>query len=220
MTRRSGDAFALALYGQQRQRPAPDRRRARLRNLAPFAVALVAVVVAAVVLDLPSPSTPAAARAAAVSIIDEVNSDVGPCAFAVSEASTLYRDEMMGELTAAHRRQVPTLLQDDAGACSFTSSGINDLSGIDEPGSGAGKYLSLIVSSTLSWTTSDALGAIDDVVALTGDRGNVAAARNLAVRQRALATDRRAAAAALGGSERVAHASLPALDLPVVRFRA
>lgn len=221
MRKRPADPLALAVYGEERSLPRQERWRRWKRTGLPIVAAVAIVVASAVIIDLPSPPSLAGERSAATSVIGEVNSDVTPCAFGVGEAATLWRDVRRGSLSAAERAKVPGLLQDDADACSFTSGNINDLSDIDEPGTGIGKYLAQVVAVAETWTTSDALGAIDDVIDLTSapsPAGARSATRDLVTRNGYLSADRRAARAALADASNAVHGGIPTLAIPVVRF--
>src|ERR1035441_5294824 len=55
--------------------------------------AVVAVVAASVIVDLPSHTTVPADIADQTSIMHEINTDVGGCAFAIQETFTIYRSE-------------------------------------------------------------------------------------------------------------------------------
>ena len=116
--------------------------------------------------DLPRHDSLAGQESASATLLAEVNADIAPCAFSLREANTIYSKIAKGTVTASDKARVPSLLQDEAAACSFTSDNINDLADIEEPGSGAGRYLTQVVSLSQTWTTSDALGAIDDFISL------------------------------------------------------
>lgn len=213
--RRQPDAFALAIYGD---RPGSKRlswqqwKRVGL----PVTVAIAIVIAAAVITDLPKHETLAGQTQAGAALLQEVNSDVNPCAFSLKEANTIYRAQLRSTLTPSDRSRVPSLLQDDAAACSFTSDNINDLADMEEPGTGAGRYLAQVISLAQTWTTSDALGAVDDFISLEANPHDGAAARDLAARQIFLTSDRRAARSALVDADRYLHGSLPALAIPEV----
>jgi hypothetical protein len=218
MTRRRGDAFARAVFHDAPDEARTQRWRRFRRTGLPIVVAVAIIVACAVIVDLPSPATLANDRAAATSLVTEVNNDITPCAFAINETARLYHDEGQHSLSTAERSKVPTLLDDDASACSFTSGSINDLTDIEEPGTGTGRFLAQVISLSVTWTTSDALGAIDDIDALATDPHDAQAARDLRVRSRYLAADRRAALAALAGADRELQGGLPTLDMPNIRF--
>jgi hypothetical protein len=218
MTRRRPDPFATALYGERRHCSVRQRWSTWKKTGLPIAAAVAVTVLVAIVTDLPSHQSLAGPRAAGTALVDEVNSDISPCAFSIEETSTLYHDEVAGELSRSDRPKVPSLLQDDENACSFTSSSINDLADIEEPGTGAGKYLAQIVDLAQAWTTADALGAIEDVDALSAHPHDGRAGRDLSARLRDLAEDRRAALAALADADRYLEGELPLLDMPSPRF--
>jgi hypothetical protein len=179
-------------------------------------VAIVIVIAAAIITDLPTHESLAGQTTAGAALLSEVNNDVAPCAFSLKEADTIYRERLAGTLSASDLSRVPSLLQDDAAACSFTSDNINDLADIEEPGTGAGRYLSQVISLAQTWTTSDALGAVDDLIALEADPHDQTAARDLAARQIYLTSDRHGALAALTDADHYLHGTLPGLQMPAV----
>jgi len=179
-------------------------------------VAIAIVIAAAAVTDLPTHESLASQTTSGAALLTEVNNDVAPCAFSLKEVNTIYRDQLAGTLSASDLSRVPSLLQDDAAACSFTSDNINDLADIEEPGTGAGRYLSQVVSLAQTWTTSDALGAVDDLIALEANPHDQTAARDLATRQIYLTSDRHGALAALTDADNYLHGTLPALQIPAV----
>ena len=120
----------------KRAQPAWYRRRAVLVT---FGVLVVLAVT--IISDLPVHGSRAADVSAGRSVMSEVNTDIGPCAFAVQEALTIRGDEAAHLLTASNRSVAPGLLRDDQVACSFTNENIYDLSTIEVPGSAAGKRL-------------------------------------------------------------------------------
>jgi hypothetical protein len=210
------DAFAASLYGDRVPPTRADRWK-WFRRVGLPVIAVVAIIVAiAVVTDLPQRQSLAGERSTAASLITEVNGDVKTCAYAMGESVTIYRDWIRRNLSASDRSRVPSLLSQDAEACSFTSSSINDLSQIEEPGTGAGKYLANVLSFSMSWTTSDALGAIEDFSRLTAHPNNKRAADDLRDRAKYLAVDRGDALGALKDAERYLKGPLPALGLPKI----
>lgn len=216
MKRRQPDAFATAVYGDRPSVSWRDRWRRWQRIGLPLTVGAVVVVAVAVVGDLPHHESIAAQRVAATSLLSEVNTDLNPCTFSINEANTIYRDELAGKLSTVDRGRVPSLLGDDAAACSFTSDNVNDLADIEEPGSGAGKWLSQVVSLSQTWTTSDALGAIDDLISLTDNPRDASARGDLLLRQRLLTSDRHAAMQAMAGASHYLDGGLPPLKIPAV----
>lgn len=219
MTRtRAVDPFAHAVYASQPREDLSARVRHWRRRGLPVLGAVAIVVAVAVVTDLPTRASLADQRSAALSLIEEVNTDLKPCTYSLKEASTIYREVRGGHLSAVHRAQAPTLLGQDASACSFTSDNVNDLADIEEPGTGAGRWLSEVVSLAQTWTTSDALGAINDLTTLEADPHNTAAARDLLARERYLAVDRREALQAMKGVSRFLDGDLPSLEIPAVRL--
>jgi len=195
----------------KRAQPAWYRRRAVLVT---FGVLVVLAVT--IISDLPVHGSRAADVSAGRSVMSEVNTDIGPCAFAVQEALTIRGDEAAHLLTASNRSVAPGLLRDDQVACSFTNENIYDLSTIEVPGSAAGKRLGNLVATTTLWTTSDALGAIVDVQRLLSEPNDVSAQRNLVKMERALTSDRAVALSELKSADRILGTQLPRPDLPAL----
>ena len=108
------------------------------------------------------------------------------------------------------------LLRDDQDACSFTDDSIYQLSSIEVPGSAAGKRLGDLVATTTLWTSSDALGAIADLQTLLSKPADASAQRDLAKRERALASDRAAALAEVNAADHILGTRLQAPDVPAL----
>jgi len=177
----------------------------------------VAVVLAvAVITDLPSPASRATNIASAAAVIKQVNADIAPCAYSVSEAFTIYGDLTANSLTADNRARVPTLLGDDQAACSLTNQYIFALSDIEIPGSASGRQLADVVSTVTLWATADALGAIDAIEALSTHPGDVRALAALARYEQLLASDRAAADASMRSIDAMLDARIVSLNLPEV----
>lgn len=210
------DAFATTVYGARQRRSLPERWRSWRRVGLPVTAAIVIIIVIAVITDLPTHPSLAAQRNDASGLISEVNANLKPCVFALREANNIFRQRLAGSLSVGDRGRVPTLLADDASACAFTSDNINNLAGIEEPGAGAGHYLAAVVSIALTWTTSDALGAIDDMILITHDQHTARAASDLRGRNVRLATDRRQALKDMRSAARYLKGTLPSLLMPTI----
>jgi hypothetical protein len=175
---------------------------------------VVVVAGAAVISDLPTHASRQTDIQAETTVIGEINADMSPCVFAAREALTLYGDETSGTLTAAHRAQIPGLLRDDEDACSLTDQSIYDLSDIDMPGGPAGSQLGDALNTATVWATSDALGAIETIQALTSDPHDAKARARLLVDERLMSSDRAQAAADVHAADRLLRtSSLPLVDL-------
>jgi len=181
-----------------------------------IALGIVVVVLITVLTDLPVPTSRASDVAAERSVMSEVNTDLAPCAFAVHQAVGIWNLQAAHQLAPADRAPTPGLLSDDQVACSLTNDGVYDLSGIQVPGTPAGKHLGDMVATTLLWTTSDALRAVEDVQGLMNRQKSTALLRDLSKEESLLAADRRTALAQEQAAERSLDAALPPVDLPVV----
>jgi hypothetical protein len=147
----------------------------------------------------------------------EVVSDIAPCAYAVNESFTIWKDTESHTLSSSDIARVPGLLRDDQTACSFTSEAIYDLtSNIEVPQTTSGKPLGQMVGTVTLWATSDALSAIESIQTLTSDPGNAAALKQLQKEEPILASDRAQAEAQLNATDKILSTKLPALNLPVL----
>ena len=212
------DAFAQTIYGNQPTKTRAERWRSWKRTGLPVVAVILIVVVVAVITDLPSHESLAGERSQAAALVTEVNSYLEPCVYSLkTEASPVFRQWLANTLDASDRAKTPALLTDDASACSFTSDNINNLSQIEEPGTGAGKYLSLVVGIALTWSTSDALATIEDMLLFVHGQHTQAAILDLRRRDSSLASDRRQALSAMDEARRYLKGGLPNLNMPTLK---
>lgn len=190
-------------------------RRPWVKRWPLWAAVIVAVIAASVVSDLPQHSTVHDQVVAASAIVTEINTDMHACAYATTQAFSIYRGVVKGTFSPSDRALVPGYLSDDLKACSFADQSIFSLSTITVPTSPAGQHLGSVIKTVLEWSTSDSVWAIQDIETLVKRPHDRALLGDLSLRAHRLASDRaaaeqqlRRAAAALG------HAPLPALDLP------
>lgn len=186
----------------------------------PWVLAMIGVVVvvgASVAVDLPRNTTIPDDVAAQTTLMNQINTDIAPCGFAVQESFSLYTDMKAGSLTPSDRVRVPALLRDDQTACSFTSSPIFELSSIQPSGTTAGKSIGQVVSQVTLWATSDALSAIEDIQSIYSGTDNAATVADLSKQERLLAADRASAITDDQTAERILNgARLPAPNLPAL----
>jgi hypothetical protein len=194
--------------------PRPRRWWANKVFLVPAAVIAVAVVT--VVVDLPAYTTRGSQISDARGIVQQVNSYVAPCSFAVGETLSLYADLEAHSLAKGQQSQVPGLLNDDQSACSFTDDSIYQLSTLQVPGTQAGKALGQLVATVTLWATADALSVIEAVQVLDVNPSDPAARRSLAKNEALMTKDRARAQAELGVDNRLLRTELPALKLAQV----
>jgi hypothetical protein len=179
--------------------------------------AVAVVLVITVVTDLPEHASLASQFSDDKAVVQEVNADVGPCAYAANESFTIYGDLKAHSLSQGDISRVPGLLRDDQTACSFTSDSIYELtSDIDVSGSASGKPLGEMVGTVTLWATSDALSAIESIQILSTDPGNKSVLRQLQSDERLLASDRAEAQSQLQAADKVLGAKLPGLNLPAL----
>ncbi len=178
---------------------------------------VVVVLAVTVVTDLPENASLSSQIAGDKAIVQEVNADVGPCAYAAGESFEIYGDEQAHSLSQSDIAQVPGLLRDDLQACSFTNDSIVELSSdIEVPGSAAGKPLGDMVGTITLWATSDALSAIESIQQLASHPGSKAASSQLRSEERLLASDRAMAESQLQAADKVLGTKLPGLNLPAL----
>jgi len=195
--------------------PLWQRHRGLLIGLTVFVVLLVTVLT-----DLPVSTSRADDINAERSVMNEVNTDLAPCALAVHQATGIWNLQVAHALTPADRAPTPGLLSDDQTACSFTNENIYDLANIQVPGTPAGKHVGQVVATAMLWTTSDSLRAIEDVQTLMNNSANAAALHNLSTEEAQLAADRRSALSEEQAADRVLDTHLPPVGLPAIAEKA
>jgi hypothetical protein len=187
------------------------RRRATL-----VAMAVAVVVAITVVTDLPVHTSRASDISSEQGVMSELNPDLAPCALAVHEALEIWGDQSAHTLSAADQAESVSLLRDDQNACSFTDESIFDLSNIEVPGSPAGKDMGDLVATSILWTTSDALKAIEAVQTLMVHGQDESAQASLAKAEDAMAADRAAGLRELDRADHVLDTKLPRPDMPAM----
>lgn len=196
--------------------PSPERTAVpwyRRRRVLIVAAALVIAAVT-VVTDLPQSASQGVQVRGDSAVVAEVNGYTASCRYALRESFTILRREEAGDLSARYRSLVPSMLTDDAEACSFTSESIDDLSEVEVPEGGAGKDLQGMVDTVLLWTTSPALAAIEAISTLSDSPHDARAAEKLRRAERALTRYRNTALRQLAAADRVLHVRLEHLLLP------
>jgi hypothetical protein len=179
------------------------------------AVGAAVVVAVAVVTDLPTPASHASDVAGATAFVKEVNQDLAPCDFAVTESFQLRQDQLAGHLTPSEHQQLPSLFNDDEVACSYAGPAIQDLVSLESPGTAANTQLGQMLASATQWATYDALQAIDQIQLLAERPANARALRRLDHDVVLLAHDRAAARRAMASADVAIHAALVEVALPV-----
>jgi hypothetical protein len=156
-----------------------------------IALAVVVVLAVSVITDLPQHITKAQDAAEQNDSIHQINTDTAPCVFAVQQSFSFYQEHVTGQMSAAHLKQVPALLVGDQTACSFASGGIYDLTNnIQVNDTAAGKHIDRMLSVIVTWATSDALAAIEDIQYLFVHPGNATKIARLAKREAFLAEEK------------------------------
>ncbi|MGC2191488.1 MAG: hypothetical protein WA751_04070 [Candidatus Dormiibacterota bacterium] len=155
-----------------------------------MAVAIVAVLVVAVVTDLPGPATHAAAVASVQSTLQEIESDVAPCSYALDESFSLEHDLTSGNLSQSKQGLAKGFLQDDYDACSYTDDSLGDLASLGTAGSGTSAALTRIASTALTWCVQDAFRTIAYGVRITQHQDVVTNQKRLAAEELVLNVER------------------------------
>ena len=152
---------------------------------------IVVVLGVSVITDLPQHITKAQDASEQNDSIHQINIDIAPCVYAVQQSFNFYQEKVTGNLTAAHLKQVPALLVGDQTACSFASGGVYDLTNnIQVNDTTAGIHIDHMLSVIVTWVTSDALAAIEDIQYLFAHPGNAAKMEKLTKREALLAGDK------------------------------
>jgi hypothetical protein len=150
---------------------------------------IVVVLGVSVITDLPQHITKAQDASEQNDSIHQINIDIAPCVYAVQQSFNFYQEKVTGNLTAAHLKQVPALLVGDQTACSFASGGVYDLTNnIQVNDTTAGIHIDHMLSVIVTWVTSDALAAIEDIQYLFVHPGDAARPFSPATRARSTRT--------------------------------
>lgn len=180
-----------------------------------IALAIVVVLGVSVITDLPRHITKAQDASEQNDSIHQINTDVAPCVYAVQQSFTFYQEHVTGQLSAAHLKQVPALLVGDQTACSFASGGIYDLTNnIQVNDTAAGKHIDRMLSVIVTWATSDALAAIEDIQYLFVHPGNATKIAKLSKREALLAEDKVKIDAAFQAAENLLGITLKSPKIP------
>lgn len=130
-------------------------------------VVVIVVVGVSVVTDLPHHISVSEDASAQNASIKQINSDLAPCNYAISEIYHYYETTIAGSTAPLQPRKYPKWMTDDQTACSFTSGEIYDLTNnFQALDTNAGKHIDNMHTIVVTWITSDALGAINDIMYL------------------------------------------------------
>ncbi len=214
MTTTQRPTLSLDQLGPGQASASPGQAGPWYRRKSFLVPAVSAVIVAAIVVsDLPQSNSRAAEISNSASVVSQVNSNVGPCSFALSESFTIYNDLVTGSLSPSEQSQVPSLLNDDQSACSFTDNSIYNLSTMDVPGGTYGNDLGQMVSAVTLWATSDALAAIEEIQVLETTPTDLKARQDLTADVRVLGNDRAEALGELQSVDELLGTHLAGLHL-------
>ena len=136
-------------------------------------VVVIVVVGVSVVTDLPHHISSSEDTSAQNASIKQINLDLAPCNYAISEIYHYYATKIAGSATPLQAQKYPKWMTDDQTACSFTSGEIYDLTNnFQALDTTAGKHIDNMHTLVVTWITSDALGAINDIMYLYNHPGN------------------------------------------------
>ena len=178
-----------------------------------LAGAILVVLVITAITDLPNHLSRHSEATSDAAVINQVNGDIAACSYALKEALAIYAAAQDHSLTKPDSSKVPRLLSDDQAACSFTDNAIFELADIEVPGSPSGKHLNQMISTVTTWSTSDALAAIEDIQVLAANANDAKARARLRQSESYLSSDRAAAIAQLQAAETAVASPLPSLSL-------
>jgi uncharacterized protein (DUF4213/DUF364 family) len=154
-------------------------------------ISVIVVVAVSIITDLPSHATKAQDRTTQNETIVAINGDLAPCVYSVKESFSFYNLSRAGKLTNSERSQVPSLLVGDQTACSFASGAIYDLTNnIQVTDTKAGRHIDQMLAEVVTWATSDALAAIEDIQSLFVHEGKPKYVKDLKKRESLLILDR------------------------------
>ena len=179
--------------------------------------AIVVVIGASILIDLPRPISNAEDIASQTASLKEINADVAPCGYAITETFLIHHDQVAGTLTPTDRQAATKMLTDDQTACSFTSNSIFDLTNnVQVQDTAAGKFVDRMLSVTTTWATSEALAAVEDIQVLYLHPGDQAKQRDLVTQEKLLAYDRAQAFYDIQQAGALLHTHLPEPNLPAL----
>lgn len=184
-----------------------------------FLITVVVMVIVAISLitDLPRPITKAQDAASQNATIKQINSDLKPCAFAVSESISFYNKDLAGKLTSSDLAQVPSLLVGDQTACSFASQPVYDLTNnLQVTDTTAGKHIDRMLSVVEQWITDYALASIGDIQFLFSHPGDQTKIGNLTSQEVKLTANRTLALSDESSAEKILGTTLVPLKLPTL----
>jgi hypothetical protein len=184
-----------------------------------FLVTAVVVVIAAIsiITDWPHRISTAEDAASQNATIKQINGDIKPCAFAVSETFRFYNENVAGQLTSSNLAQIPKQITDDRIACSFASGPVYDLTNnIQVVDTTAGKHIDRMLSVVERWMTANALASIEDIQYSFVNPGSTSKIGNLASEEVKLRKNRQLALSDVKSAEKVLGTRLLALKLPVL----
>jgi hypothetical protein len=177
--------------------------------------ALIIVVGLSILSDLPHHITRAEDISAQNASLAQINTDIKPCDYAVTEAFSFYRELLAHQLTPADRAAVPGQLVGDQTACTFASGPMYDLTNnFQAVDTRAGLNIDHLEAVAVAWVSASALGAIEDIQYLFAHPGNAHTLDNLLTSENNLARQRARARADLERAEQILRTTLTPIDLP------
>ncbi len=182
-----------------------------------LSVALVVIVAISVIVDIPRHMTPQQDAATQNASINEINTDLKECSFAVKESFSFYNEDVAGKLTSSDLSLVPTLLVGDQTACSFASEPVYDLTNnIQIDDTKAGIHIDHMLSAVEQWITNNALASIEDIQFLFKHKGDANAIHKLSIEESDLQNVRARALRDEAAAQKILGLTLVSVKLPVL----
>lgn len=176
---------------------------------------ILVVLAVSVISDLPRHITKAQDASEQNDSIHQINTDIAPCVFAVTQSFSFYEEQVTGKLSASNKKQIPALLVGDQTACSFASGGVYDLtSNIQVNDTTAGIHIDSMLSVIVFWITEDSLAAIEDIQYLFSHPNDAKKIRNLSKQETLLGQDRVKIFSDFTAAERVVGLTLKNPKIP------
>jgi hypothetical protein len=180
-------------------------------------VSIIVVLAVSIISDLPNHITKAQDANAQNASMKQINNDIAPCTYALKESFSFYDKQVTGKLTPSDQSQVPSLLVGDQTACSFTSGSVYDLTNnIQVLDTTAGKKIDQMLAVVVTWVTSDALAAIEDIQYLFNHPGDAKKLRDLTKQEGQLTIDRSKAFKDVAAADTILGRQLKSPGLPVL----
>jgi len=178
---------------------------------------IVVVVGVSIISDLPHPMSKTDDARAQIVSMKEINTDLKPCVYAITESFNFYRQSVAGTLTGDKLRIVKSYLVNDVNTCSGASGQTDQLvNSVQIVQTNAGKQIAKMLYSVETWVTIDAYHALLDIQTLVEHPKNKAALKDLAKEQGLLTQVRQSAFAYVDAANAILGSQIPYPILPLL----